>query len=160
MSTVFRLRNNRIFTASLTIFLASVGVYLYPARLAGEVPLRADTHQVGALREERLTTLRKIVNLVEQRRRKGSASMVDLVWAKRNVAEAELEICATQKERVMVLERIVEEARILESQAAQLAQNNAASEEVAWAMKADLLQSRIRLELARAELDVNACETK
>lgn len=49
-------------------------------------------------------------------------------------------------------EKIVEDARILENQAAQLAQDNVASQELALAMKADLLRSQIRLELARAEL--------
>jgi hypothetical protein len=104
------------------------------------------------LQEERLATLRKIVDLVDQRRRQGGASVAELALAKRNVAEAELELCTSQAERVTVLEKIVEEARILASQAAQLAQDNVASQEAALATKADLLQSQVRLELARAEM--------
>jgi hypothetical protein len=152
MSQVFRLRYRSIFAAGLAIALASLGIYLYPARLAGQVPSGTDPHPIREWQEERLATLRTIVELVDQKRRQGSASMAELASANRDVAEAELEICATQTERVIVLEKIVQEARILESQAAQLAQDNLASQEVALAMKADLLKSRIRLELARAEL--------
>ena len=152
MSHVFNLRSGRIFAASLALALASLGVYLYPARLAGQVPSGTDTHPIRELQEERLATLRKIADLVDQKRRQGSASMAALALAKRDVAEAELELCANQTDLVIVLEKIVEEARLLESQAAQLAQNNLASQEMALAMKADLLLSQIRLELARADL--------
>jgi hypothetical protein len=137
---------------SLAITLASLGILLYATRLAGETPSQANAHPVRALQEERLATLRKIVDLVDQRRRHGSASMSELVLAKRNVAEAELELCTSPTERVMVLEKIVEGARILESQAAQGGHDNLVSQEVVLAMKADLLRSQIRLELARAEL--------
>ena len=152
MNQVFRLRNRTLFAAGLAIALAGLGIYLYPTRLAGQVSSGADPHPIRELQEERLATLRTIVELVDQKRRQGSASMAELALANRDVAEAELEICANQTERVIILEKIVEDARILESQAAQLAQNNLASQEVALAMKADWLKSRIRLELARAEL--------
>jgi hypothetical protein len=152
MSQLFRLRNRKLFVASLAIVLASLAIYLYPARLAGQVPSGTGAHPIRELQEERLATLRKIADLVDQKRRQGSASMAEVASAKREVAEAELEICASQTDRVMVLERIVEDTRLLASQAAQLAQNNLASQEVALAMKADLLRSQIRLELARAEL--------
>ena len=152
MSQVFKLRNRTIFAAGLAIALASLGMYLYPALLAGQVPSGTDPHPIRELQEERLATLRQIVELIDQKRRQGSASMAELALANRDVTEAELEICANQTERVIVLEKIVEDARIFESKAAQLAQENLASQEVALAMKADLLKSRIRLELARAEL--------
>jgi hypothetical protein len=152
MSQVFRLRYRTIYTVGLAIALASLGIYLYPALLAGQVPSGTDPHPIRELQEERLATLRQIVELVDQKRRQGSASMADLALAKRDVAEAELEICANQTERVIILEKIAEDARIFESKAAQLAQDNIASQEFALAMKADWLKSRIRLELARAEL--------
>jgi hypothetical protein len=152
MSQIIRLRYRTIYAAGLAIALASLGIYLYPARLAGQVPSGTDLHPIRELQEERLATLRQIVELVDQKRRQGSASMAELALAKREVAEAELEICANQTERVIVLEKIVEEARIFESKAAQLAQENLVSQEVALTMKADWLKSRIRLELARAEL--------
>ena len=152
MSQVFRLRYRSIFAAGLAIALTGLGIYLYPARLAGQVPPGTDPNPIRALQEERLATLRKIAELVDQKRRQGSASMAEVASAKREVAEAELEICANQTDRVRVLEQIVEDTRILASQAAQLAQDNLAGQEVALAMKADLLRSQIRLELARAEL--------
>jgi len=152
MSQVFRLRYRTIYAAGLAIALVSLGIYLYPARLAGQVPSGTDPHPIRELQEERLNTLRTIVDLLDQKRRQGSASMAEVASAKREVAEAELEICTNQTERVIVLEQLVEDATIIESKAAQLAQENLASQEVALAMKADLLKSRIRLELARAEL--------
>lgn len=152
MRRVFRRRYRILFASSLTIALAGLGMYLYPARLAGQVSSGTDPHPIRELQEERLATLRKIADLVDQKRREGSASMAEVASAKREVAEAELEICANQADRVLVLERIVEDSSLLASQAVQLAQSNLASQEVALAMKADLLRSRIRLELARAEL--------
>lgn len=162
MSQVFRLRYRTIFATGLAIALANLGIYLYPTLLAGQVPSGTDPHPIRELQEERLTTLRKIAELVDQKRRQGSASMVEVASAKREVSEAELEICANQTDRVRVLEQIVEDARILASQAAQLARNNLASQEVALAIKADLLRSQIRLELARAELssELNASGQK
>lgn len=152
MSQVFKLRYRTIFAAGLAIALTSLGMYLYPVLLAGQVSPGTDRHSIRELQEERLATLRQIVELVDQKRRQGSASMAELALAKRDIAEAELEICANQTERVIILEKLVEDARIFESKAAQLAHENLVSREVALAMKADWLKSRIRLELARAEL--------
>jgi len=152
MNQVFKLCYRSIFAAGLAIGLTTLGIYLYPARLAGQVPPGTDRHAIRELQEERLATLRKIAELIDQKRRQGSASMAELALANRDVAEAELEICANQAERVIILEKLVEDARIFESKAAQLAQDNVASQEFALAMKADWLKARIRLELARAEL--------
>ncbi len=152
MSQVFRLRYRTIFAAGLAIALASLAFYLYPARLAGQVSSGTYPHPIRELQEERLATLRQIVEVIDQKRRQGSASMAELAFAKQDVAEAELEICANQSDRVKVLEQIVEDARIIASKAAQLAQENLLSQEVALAMKADWLKSQIRLEMARAEL--------
>lgn len=149
---VLRLRARRVLVASFAIALAGLGAYLYPARLAGQVCSGTDSNPIRQLQEERLATLRRRADLVDQKRRQGSASMAEAASAKRDVAEAELEICANQADRVLVLERIVDDSGFLASQAAQLAQNNFASQEVALAMKADWLHSKIRLELARAEL--------
>ncbi len=152
MSQVFRLRYRSLFAASLVIALASLAFYLYPARLAGQDSPGPNPHPIRELQQERLATLRQIAELVDQKRRQGSASMAELAAAKRGVAEAELELCPNQAERVMVLDRVVTDARLLANQAAQLAQDNLASQESALTMKADLLRAQIRLELARAEL--------
>jgi hypothetical protein len=149
---VFKLRSRRIVSVSLAIALANLGLLLYATRLTGQVPLGTNAQPVRALQEERLATLRKIADLVEQRRRQGGASMAEVALAKRNVAEAELELCTSPADRVTVIEKIVDEARTLESQAAQRAQDNLACQEVALAMKADLLRWQVRLEQARAEL--------
>jgi hypothetical protein len=152
MKQVIKLRYRTIFTAGLAITLASFGIYLYPAGLAGQGYLGADRHPIRELQEERLATLRTIAELIDQKRLQGNASMAELALANRDIAEAELELCANQTERVIILERIVEDARMFESKAAQLTQDKVVSQEFALAMKADWLKARIRLELARAEL--------
>lgn len=151
MSQVFKLRYRTLFAASLALALTSLGFYLYPARLAGQVASVTGTHPIRELQEERLATLRQIVELVDQKRQQGGASMAEVAAAKREVAEAELEMCATPADRVKVLERIVADARIVADKASQLAQDNLISQELALAMKAELLRSQIRLERARAE---------
>lgn len=151
MNQVFKLRYRTICAAGLAIALTGLAIYLYPARLAGQVSSVTDPHPIRVLQEERLATLRAIVDIIHQKRRQGDASMAELVAAKREVAEAELEICANPAERVKVLERIVEDAQIVAEKAAQLARDNLISQELALAMKAELLRSQIRLELARAE---------
>lgn len=162
MNQNIRLRSRTIFAAGLAIALGSLGIYLYPARLAGQVPSGTDPHPIRALQEERLATLRTIVEIVDQKRRQGGASMAELAAAKREVAEAELEVCANPADRVKVLERIVADARIIADKAAQLAQDNLISQELALAMKAELLRSQIRLELARAGLssELNGSDPK
>jgi hypothetical protein len=92
MSQVFRFRYRTLFAASLTIALASLAFCLYPARLAGQVSSGRDAHPIGELQEERLATLRQLADLVDQKRREGSASMAEVASARREVAEAELEI--------------------------------------------------------------------
>ena len=142
--------------------LAGVGIHLFAAWPTGQTFSAAKVQQIRGLHEERLAALRKRVELVEQRCRSGSGSRAELLAAKRDVAEAELDTCASQEERVRVLEKMIADATILESQAAELARKNVASEEVALVIKADLLQLKIRLEEAQSELssDPQGCNEK
>jgi hypothetical protein len=140
-----------IVTASLALALGNFGFHLYAAWSKAEPAAALQTQQVQALREERLATLHKIVDLINHRYHSGSASMAELLAAKRDVGEGELEACAGQKERVRVLEKMVEDTSILEGQAAQLARKDVATEESALAIKADLLRLKIRLNQAQAE---------
>ncbi len=141
-----------ILVASLMIALTGAGFHLFAAWPAAEAVPPAKTQQAQALRLDRLATLRRRVDLVDQRYRTGSGSRSELLAAKRDVAEAELDTCAPQKERVSVLEKMVDDANILECQAAELARKNVATEEAALVIKADLLQLKIRLEEAQAAL--------
>lgn len=77
--------------------------------------------------------------------------MADLAAAKRDLAEAELEMCATPLERVHVLEKMVATATLLEAQAERLAAQGAASEEAWLKTRAAVLQLRIRLQEARSK---------
>ncbi len=157
---IMRFHFKGLFVAIVTIALAGFGVRLFAAWSSSQGRSVIKPQQVQVLQEERLTALRRIVELVDQRYHSGSASRVELAAANRNVAEAELDMCATQKERVTVLGKMVDNATILETQAAELARKGVASEEAALVIKADLLQLRIRLEEAQAELarELNGCD--
>jgi hypothetical protein len=152
MNHVWKLRSRRIVLLSVVSALVGLAIQLHADRFAAQSPSGTNAPQVRELQEERLATLRDLQGLVESRRRQGGACMAELVLAKRNVAEAELELCTTPAECVKVLEKIVADASVLESQAAQLARDNVAARETALAMKADVLRWQVRLELARAEL--------
>src|SRR5690242_20487426 len=138
--SIVRLRYKSIVTAGIALALGSFAFHLYAARSRGEPAPAAQTQQVQALRDQRLATLRRIVDLIDGRYHSGSASMAELLAAKRDVGEAELEACADQKERVRLLEKMVDDTSVLEDQAVQLAQKNVATEELALAVKADLLR--------------------
>jgi len=152
MSQVFKLRYPTRFAASLALVLTSLGLSLDPPHLAGQVTSGTNSCPIRALQQERLATLRQLADLLEQKRRQGSASLAEVAAAKREAAEAGLELCDTPTERVRVLEQIVADTRLLASRAEQLAQSNLACQEVALTLKAELLRAQIRLERARAEL--------
>ena len=140
-----------IVTAGLALALSTFAFHLYAAWSKEGPATVAHSQPVQALREERLATLRRIVDLIDRRYHSGSASMAELLAAQRDLAEAQLEASATQEERVQVLEKMVSDASILDDQAVQLARKNVVSEESALAIKADLLQLKIRLNQAQAE---------
>ena len=122
------------------------------------VPQAAEANRVSSqptlrtLQEERLGALRRISEIIAEKYRAGNASFPELWAATEAAAEAELQLCATDKERVSVLQRLLEQARSLENQAAQLAHNKLLPAETALRAKADRLEAEIRLEQARASL--------
>ena len=75
------------------------------------------------LQEQRLDTLRNLVTTTTEHYKKGLASSEDLWSATRAKDEAELDLCTSKAERIVILERIVAEAKMLEEQDAKLVAN-------------------------------------
>ena len=89
------------------------------------VPRAAEPAQVSSqktvrtLQEDRLRVLRKVSEIIARRLANGYGNISEVLAAKQAATEAELDLCATDKERVSVLERLLEQAKSLEALAAQ-----------------------------------------
>jgi hypothetical protein len=138
--------------------IVGVAIPLAFASLAGpplqaqeRIRLQAKSPKLEKLLEERLDTVREMVRLVSELFKNGQGTVEQMREANRMLFDAELEACASDKERLTLLENVVTEARKLEelaqaqSKAGQLPANR-------WlAVKADRLQAEITLERARAK---------
>ena len=125
-----------------------VALYLLSPR-AAEPGRTRSPGPVRALQEDRLATLQRLEALMNAKYQAGQGSPAGLWTATQATAEAELDLCATPKERVAVLEGLVQKARSRESDLAQRAQNKLVGEETVLQAKADRLQAEIRLAQTR-----------
>ncbi len=107
--------------------------------------------RVRALQEQRLAVLSNLVEITSEHVKNGQLSSDELWSAERARDEAQLDLCASDAERIAVLERIVEEAKAAEEQDARLATNKLLSRRILLKATADRLQQQIRLESARAK---------
>jgi hypothetical protein len=108
-------------------------------------------NQVRDLQEQRLEILRNLVKITTEHYETGLASADELGTATRARNEAELDLCASNKERIAILERIVAEAKVSEEQSVKLASNKLLPETSVLKAKADLLQQEILLEQVRTK---------
>jgi len=129
--------------ASFVVGQLSVPSAAEPAQVSSQRTVRS-------LQQDRLTVLQKISEIVSQRHRLGVGNLSEVLAAKQAATDAELDLCATDKERVIVLERLLEQAKSVEAQAEQQTQDGTVNEETALKAKAYRLQLEIRLEQARA----------
>jgi hypothetical protein len=129
--------------ASFAVAQVSVPRAAEPAQVPSQTTVRT-------LQEDRLTVLRKISEIVSRRHASGYGNLSEVWAAEQAATEAELDLCATDKERVSVLERRLDQAKSVEAQAARHAHDGYGNEETALRAKADRLQVEIRLEQARA----------
>ena len=106
------------------------------------------------LQKQRLAVLREIADMVKVRQEAGNATPMDVLTAERDVITAELELCASDKERVEVLERAVALEKQLEDLIAQQyrAGVGPGSPAEVLRVKARRLQVEIDLEKAKARL--------
>jgi len=131
----------------LVLILVSYGL-LHSVRVEAK---GSQNSKVRELQEQRLATLRKLVNVTTDRFKNGQASSDELRSAARAQEEAELDLCSSAQERIVILERAVAEAKVCEEQDAKLAANKLLPETSLLKATADRLRQEILLEQARAK---------
>jgi len=107
--------------------------------------------KIKALLKERHATLEKIAAETSEGYRIGRASLSQVAEAKRAARNAELELCDTDKERVAVLEKMLEEAKDYEKSAEGGFQAARITHAAALKATADRLEVEIALERAKAK---------
>ncbi len=110
----------------------------------------SQSNRVRDLQEQRLATLRDLVDVTTDHYKNGQASSDELWAATRARDEAELQLCSSKAERIALLEKIVEEAKMLETQDANLVTNKLLSRTLLLKATADRIQQEILLEYAKA----------
>jgi hypothetical protein len=103
------------------------------------------------LQQQRLATLSDLVTITRDHYKNGEVSYDELLSASRARDEAELALCASSKERIATLVRMVTTAKELEAQAAKLAADKLLARRVLLKATADRLQEEILLEQAQAK---------
>jgi hypothetical protein len=126
------------FFLGVSVLLAGGAVGLWSAS-PGQRAEGPEESKLKALLKERLATLQEAAAQADKEHRIGKASVAEVMEARRAVRDAELELCDTDKERLAVLEKMLEEARAFEKGAGKASSS-------ALRAKADRLQIEIALE--------------
>jgi hypothetical protein len=108
-------------------------------------------HKVQALLKERLAILKGMQSRAEQLYRTGQASKGALQQINLRVLKAELDLCATDKERVAVHEKTVAVLKAIEQRAGELARRGAAAAGTLQEARLNRLEAEVALERARAK---------
>jgi RNA polymerase sigma factor (sigma-70 family) len=117
-----------------------------PEGPAGEGP------KVRALLKERLETLRKIADRVQQLYQEKVASPELVRQANLRVYKAELDLCDTTKERIAVLVKILQVYKDMEDHANELVTQGVASQHTVLEARVNRLEAEIALEREKAKL--------
>src|SRR5262249_51519320 len=112
---------------------------------------QAKDNELQKLLEERLATARDYAKLVTQRVKNHEGMPEELMEATRIVFEAELDLCASSKERVRVLEKFLLEAKENEKFLMRVSATGQGRQSTALKAKTERLQVEIALEQARAK---------
>lgn len=112
----------------------------------------ANNDKVKELLRQRLEIFRSIESLTRPAVKAGGISTEELIKATRNVLNAELELCDTDEERIVILEKLVELAKTAEGTRQQMFKANriALSDALPYAL--DRLQAEIDLERVKARV--------
>jgi hypothetical protein len=130
---------------SVSVLLAggAAGFWAGSPRPRAEAP---EESKLKALLKERLATLQAAAAQTDKQYKTGTAAVAEIMEARRAVRDAELELCDTDKERLAVLEKMLEEARAFEKVVAQQVDAGMAPPNSGFKAKADRLQIEIALE--------------
>ena len=128
------------------------GAALLPGRsiTLGQEPANPRKAGIKELQQEWLNTLRSVAKQEAMRAKTGQGTAQEALASARMLAEAELEVCESDKGRVAVLERILAVARDMEQLAESLVKSGQAPVSTALRAKADRLRFQIALERAKA----------
>lgn len=109
----------------------------------------ANDNRIKNLRQEKLTALQAVAEMIGIFHRNGRAPYTDLVEARVAARHAELELCETDAERVAVLEKMLTEAREFEQ--FHRAQKEAAQGTEVEVLKAKAARLDVEVALERAK---------
>lgn len=151
------LSRNRFLSTLMALVVPAAGLLSF-ASLAGPrlysqegVRPKAKSPKIEKMLEERLATVREMVRIVAERFKNGQGTIEQIREANRMLLEAELDACASDKDRVAILESAVGEAKLLEERAQAMVKAGQAQGNLSLAVKADRLQVEIALERLRAK---------
>jgi len=94
---------------------------------------------------ERRDALRQIADWVESRHRNGNETLENLMQARNELLEAELEVAKTRTERIRIREEQVSNVRLLEDRLSHLRENGEISAAEVLVAKAARLKAEIEL---------------
>jgi RNA polymerase sigma factor (sigma-70 family) len=111
----------------------------------------APDQKVQALLKERLAVLKEMQNRADKLYQAGQESKGELLQIKLRVLKAELDLCATDKERIAVHEKMVAVLKEIEQQVEELVKQNAAGAGAVLEARLNRLEAEIALERARGK---------
>jgi multidrug resistance efflux pump len=117
------------------------------------VSLGVQDRKLKELQQERLMTARELVKQETARFQNGLGLVDEVLESTRTLADAELEVCESNKERVAALEKILAIVKDTERIAAGSAQKGLRPQSGALRAKAERLRVEIALERAKAKKD-------
>ena len=132
--------------ALLCVLAACLGVVAcsQPAESQEERQTSSD-NKISDLLAQRRDTLHQLVEWVVAQRNDGAAALGDVIQAKNDLLDAELDIAKTKKERIRIRKEQVENFRLLENAMTfQHKEGGIAGNEV-WVAKAARLEAEIKL---------------
>ena len=116
--------------------------------------------KIKELQKERLDAVRVMVKQDEARLRSGQALPDEVLAANKMLAEAELDVCESDKDRIAVLEKLLVRARDTEKLAGGFAKTGQGRESTALRARAERLRFEIALERAKAKAAAKPAENK
>jgi hypothetical protein len=127
-----------------------------PGSGIGERSVRVDgvdRARLQALQRDLIETLGALRTVLEQQRQSGFVTSNDVLRENIELLGVELETRETNAERLVVLERIVEQHKELENNAARVAQRTQSDPTVLLRLKADSLKAEVGAERCRLQID-------
>ena len=132
--------------------LALIALWSGHSPTAGQEPAKAQEQgaKIKELQKEWLASVRDIAKKDAVRAKNGQASPDEILASNRMLADAALEVCGSDEDRIAVLEKILASARDTEKLAERLAKSGQARESTLLKAKAERLRFEIALERAKS----------